>query len=211
MWIKLRMYLCIARGRMCHRTKIWHLKDQCDNWCVWVCVSWPGHVVCCARQALPPAPQSEKPWSPCHRCHAWAPLKAPWFGAPWWWGPSALLGPHWAPPGCSCSDKQNQRWPQKKEEWLHSSHALHFSSQLSGYTELLLHPTDTHRHARLHLLTDTHTHTAGPAQCLASWVITGLRSRFTAEAAASDFQHQHQHRALQLWFTNPITSIYDWK
>lgn len=158
MWIKLRMYLCIARGRMCHRTKIWHLKDQCDNWCVWVCVSWPGHVVCCARQALPPAPRSEKPWSPCHRCHAWAPLKAPGFGAPWWWGPSALLGPHWAPPGCSCSDKQNQRWPQKKEEWLHSSHALHFSSQLSGYTELLLHPTDTHRHARLHLLTDTHTH-----------------------------------------------------
>lgn len=53
---------------------------------------------------------------------------------------------------------------------------------------------NTHRHR--HAPVDRHVHTAGPVQCLAIWVITGIRSRFTAEAVADDFQHRHQHREL---------------
>lgn len=54
----------------------------------------------------------------------------------------------------------------------------------------------TNMHACTCWQTHTHTHKAGPAQYLVSWAIASLWGRFTAEAAANDFQHQHQHREL---------------
>lgn len=113
-WISLRMFMRIPVGPMCESMQIWHLKDKVDEavCCVCVillvCVGWPGHEVCHAPRA-PPAPLSEKPVSPCHRCLVGPSLKAPGFWAPGQCDPSSLPAPHWAPPGCSCTDTQNTR------------------------------------------------------------------------------------------------------
>lgn len=163
-----------------------------------MCISWPDRIVGLAPPA-PPAPLSRKPKSPCHHCHAGESLKAPKYGAHVWLAPLALLGPHLAPPGCNCVDKQKAKVTSIKYCTVHTH-----TSCLSGLSITLLWiyitsaATNRHTYIRTHAPVDrrAHTHTAGPAQCLISWVITGLWSRFTAEAAANDFQHQHQHREL---------------
>lgn len=212
MWIKLRMYLCIARGRMCHSMKICHLKHQCDHLCIDVCECVSADRVMSSAVLAQPSLLLLG-----QRNHG-APVIAVMPGHPWRLQDSRPLGDG-APqlfldptePLQAVAVVTNRIRGDLKEKGM----ALMFTCASLFITAFWLHraTTASDRHTHMHACTcwQTHTHTAGPAQCLASWVITGLRSRFTAEAAASDFQHQHQHRALQLWFTNPITSIYGWK
>lgn len=145
------------------------------------CVIWPCLAARCVLP-VPPAPLSEKPRSLCHHCPDAAYSKAPGFGASGWWGLSAPPAPQWDPLSYNCMDKHKGDlkirgsilWQSlTRDFWLHTATpASNTRTYWDRQTQLML-------------------------QCLVSWVIAGLWSRFIAETKANVFQHQHQEcRAL---------------
>lgn len=192
----------------------WHCENVASRrqtWCVCACIflCWPGRVIRCAPPS-PPVLLSEIQASPCHHCPAGASSRAPGCGVLALQRPSALLGPHWAPLGCNCENRQKANVTPVKGKCLYRVHASAdsgiFMADLWMHTTMAATSTNTQRHAPV----ETCTQRAGPAQCLVSWVITAeqIYSRNSCKWLSTPASAL---RALQLWFTNPIKSIYDWE